>query len=293
VNALVRDPEVKLDRRVRVVQGGLKDGEALQVLTETADVTLHVAGVVAGVKRRDFFVPNVKGTVALANAARKNGVGRFVYVSSLAAREPSINFYAESKVAAEEALSEFENDFKLTILRPSAVYGPGDTATLPLLKSLMSVTALIPGTADARFGMVHVSDVAKSLAEAVMSHRVGVSNIDDGSGGHSWPELIDITRQEFNRPARAIYIPRPVAMGLGFAGDVVAHIRGKPSLFGRGQLRQIYHRDWCVTDAMWPIHNPISLQQGLPETIRWYQEQGLLPSHRTADTRPSSQDQKP
>lgn len=290
VVALVRDPKVILGPQVHVVRGGLQNEESLRILTKSADVVLHVAGVVSGVRRQDFYGPNVEGTVALAKAARQNGVARFIYVSSLAAREPTLNFYGESKAAAEIALQDFAKDFKLTILRPSAVYGPGDTATLPLLKNLMSTIGLIPGTATARFGMVHVADIARVLVEVVTSVKTGTFEIDDGSGGHSWPELIDVTRREFGLPKRAVYIPYRIALALGFIGDVLAHVRGKPSLLGQGQLRQIYHPDWCVKNPTWPIQNSISLQQGLPETIRWYQARGLLPLHQAADRRPSSQD---
>ncbi len=110
--------------------------------------------------RQDFFDPNVDGTMALAEAAQCNGVKQFVYVSSLAAKVSLLNNYAASKAAAEVALQNYTAKMCLTILRPAAVYGPGDTATLPLLKSLMARVAIIPGSATAQFSMVHVQDVA-------------------------------------------------------------------------------------------------------------------------------------
>jgi nucleoside-diphosphate-sugar epimerase len=293
VVALVRNPSVKLGSAVQIIQGGLHDENALRKFTTSIDVVLHVAGVVSAVNRQVFLAANAEGTVALAKAARDNGVKRFVHVSSLAAREPKLNYYGESKAAAETALQDFAKDFSLAILRPAAVYGPGDTATLPLLKTLLSRTAFIPGTPSARFGMVHVADVARVLFEAASSSISGTFEIDDGSGGHSWPELIDITQQAFGLPNRAFYIPRRLAMTLGFGGDMFAKLRGKPSLLGRGQLRQIYHADWRVSGATWPMQNSIPLSQGLPETIRWYQAQGLLPLLGAADRRPSSQDRTP
>jgi nucleoside-diphosphate-sugar epimerase len=293
VVVLVRKPSAKLGSSVRIVQGGLQDEDALRKFTTSVDLVVHVAGVVSAVNRQAFFAANVEGTVALVKAARENKVKRFVHVSSLAAREPNLNYYGESKAAAETALQDFAKDFSLAILRPAAVYGPGDTATLPLLKSLLSATAIIPGTTSARFGMVHVRDVARLLVEAASSNAAGTFEVDDGSGGHSWPELIDVTRQAFGLPNRVIYIPRGLAMTLGVGGDVIAQLRGKPSLLGRGQLRQIYHADWRVSGATWPMQNFIPLSQGLPETIRWYQAQGLLPLHGAADRRPSPQDKTP
>jgi nucleoside-diphosphate-sugar epimerase len=293
VVALVRSPSVKFGSAVRIVQGGLQDEDALHKVTTSVDAVLHVASVVSAVNRQAFFAANVEGTVALAKAARDNGVKRFVHVSSLAAREPDLNYYGESKAAAETALQDFAKDFSLAILRPAAVYGPGDTATLPLLKSLLSATAVIPGTTSARFGMVHVADVARILVDAVSSNTVGTFEVDDGSGGYSWPELIVVTQQVFGLPNRVLYIPRGIAMALGFGGDMLAQARGKPSLLDRGQLRQIYHTDWRVSGTTWPMQKFIPLSQGLPETIRWYQAQGLLPLHGAADRRPSSQDRTP
>lgn len=292
IAALVRNPQMaKLHGSVRVVQGNLQNLEALDALTRGADVVLHVAGAINGVTRGDFFTANVDGTLAVAQAARKNGVKHFILVSSLSAREPRLNFYGESKAAAEFALQGFVDDMKITIIRPSAVYGPGDKATLPLLKALTSSIALIPGTSTARFGMVHVEDVAGVLIKAAHQGVAGLFEIDDGSGGHRWAELVAITQETFGVPRKVFFIPRSFAMALGAAGDAIAKLRGKPSIVGRGQLRQIYHEDWRVAGAAWLHHNFIPLQQGLPDTIRWYQAQGLLPLRRSADRRPTHHDQ--
>jgi nucleoside-diphosphate-sugar epimerase len=291
VIALVRNPATsQVDHRVTLVQGDLNHETALLKLTENVDVVLHVAGVVSGVSRRDFFHANVDGTVALAEAARRNGVKHFIFVSSLAAREPALNYYGESKAAAEAAMQKFSGGMRLTILRPSAVYGPGDKATLPLLKTLLASTAFIPGTAAARFGMVHVDDVAKVLLDAMNSDRAGVFEIDDGSGGHSWADIVVITQAAFGLPKRVVYIPRAAAMALGCIGDAMANLRGKPSLLNTGQLRQIYHDDWRVKGRSWSDHTFITLSDGLPDTIRWYHAQGLLPLPRATDRRPTHKD---
>jgi hypothetical protein len=128
------------------------------------------------------------------------------------------------------------------------------------------------------------------LADAVSNQRHGTFEIDDGSGGHSWQEISNISRAAFGVPEKVIYIPKALALALGLAGDVVGKFRGKPSLLNSGQLRQVYHSDWRVKGQRWPLENPISIAKGLPETIRWYQAQGLLPLRDTADRRPSQQD---
>jgi nucleoside-diphosphate-sugar epimerase len=274
---LMRNPASdSLLNSVRIVKGDLHDGAALRNLTQGADVVLHVAGAVSAPSVAEFMRINLDGTLEVAKAAKANGVKRFVYVSSLAAREASLNGYCASKASAEAALEGFVADFELCVLRPSAVYGPGDTATLPLLQALMSKRAFIPGSPSARFAMVHVEDVARVLAEAVQG-PTGKFAICDGAPSHSWPELVAITQHVFARPGSVTYIPRAFAILAGLAGDGLARLRGKPSLVNSGQIRQIYHGDWSVVEDAWSQSNPTSLQNGLPQTIRWYQQQGLLP----------------
>ncbi len=283
ISILARSPAAtQFDQAIRVVKGDLQNSAALQDLTHKVDVVLHIAGVVSGVRRSDFTSVNCDGTVALAKAAKANGVKRFVYVSSLAAREPALTAYGESKDAAEKALKALAGNMHLCILRPSAVYGPGDTATLPLLQALVSSTAFIPGSVDARFAMVHVEDVARALAASVEG-ATGTFELHDGSTGHTWPEMISITRQHFGTPVRVVYIPKALAMGLGHIGDMIAKSRNRVWLVGTAQIRQIYHLDWCVKGTTWALKNPVSLQDGLPHTIRWYQSQGMLPQRRVND----------
>lgn len=284
LSLLMRNPVGKsLVESIRFIKGDLHNAAALQSLTTCADVVLHVAGAVSAPTLADFMRTNVEGTVAVATAAKANAVKRFVYVSSLAAREPALNGYCASKAAAEAALVAFAQDMEICILRPAAVYGPGDTATLPLLQALMAKRAFIPGSSDGRFAMVNVADVARVLADSV-NGPVGTFAIHDGVASHSWPELTALVQQNFGRPQQVSYIPKALALLAGLAGDGLARLRGKPSLVNSGQIRQIYHRDWSVNGIAWPLANPVSLQDGLVQTIRWYQKYGMLPDVVATDT---------
>ena len=100
VSALVRDPaRAEMNSNVRQVQGDLQNSAALDDLTKNADVVIHIAGVIGALSRNDFFVANEQGSLAVAEAAARNGVKRFVHISSLAAREPGLSMYGASKRA--------------------------------------------------------------------------------------------------------------------------------------------------------------------------------------------------
>jgi nucleoside-diphosphate-sugar epimerase len=282
VKALVRDPaRAKLPTAIETIQGALADETALQRLVQDVDVVLHMAGAVSGLAADDFMKANFHGTNATALAAKQNGIKRFIYVSSVAATQPQLGPYGRSKANAEQSLKVIFQDSQLLILRPSAVYGPHDTATLPLLQALMSNTAIIPGTRTNRFGMIHVEDLANILIDAATGSATGTFELDDTEGGHVWPDLIALTQKHFGTPTRQLYIPRSAAMLLGYAGDMLAMVHGKPSMVRSYQIRQLYHDNWTCAAPGWPRSTAIALKDGLPETIRWYQSQGLLPMGRS------------
>ena len=194
VSALVRDPSrANLPPEVRQVQGDLQNNVALNDLTQGADVVIHIAGVIGALRREDYFFANEQGTRAATEAASRNGVKRFVHISSLAAREPELSTYGASKRAGEAAVDKFKSKMSVVVLRPPAVYGPGDRGTLPLLRSLTQSFAVIPGTSTSRFSLIYVDDLARIIVEAAGATRTGVVELDDGQRqGYGWRELVPI-----------------------------------------------------------------------------------------------------
>lgn len=278
VSVLVRKPAQFTDSgEARVVAGDLFNKMALADLVKGADAVLHLAGAIKALRREGYFAANRDGTANLAEAARAAGTRRFVHVSSLAAREPQLSDYAASKRAAEEVLSTHAAAMNILIVRASAVYGPGDVATLPLLKALTGSLAVFPGRSEQRFSLIHVDDLAAVLCEALERDTTGTIEVDDLSGGHDWAELIDLAQAAYDRPGRHVFLPYAVAASAGFAGDVLAAITGQPQMLSSGKMRELYHPDWVVAGRNWPRPHPIGLGQGLPETIRAYQAEGKLP----------------
>jgi nucleoside-diphosphate-sugar epimerase len=284
VSVLVRNPDRLEDAsELRVVTGDLFNKLALAELVKGADAVLHLAGAIKARGREGFFAVNRDGTANLVQAAIEGGVKRFVHVSSLAAREPQLSDYGASKLAAEQAVTTPVTDMKTLIVRPSAVYGPGDEATLPLLKELMRSVAIIPGHSSQRFSLIHVNDLAVILYAALESERTGIAEVDDLSGGYGWGDVLAVTRHVFGTPKNCLFLPFGLASIAGAAADVLASVSGHPLMISLGKIRQLYHREWVVTGENWPRPNPVVLSHGLPETIRWYQEQGKLPRGKADD----------
>jgi nucleoside-diphosphate-sugar epimerase len=288
VKALVRRPrERQFSPVVNVVTGGLDDTAALGALVVDADVVVHVAGAISAISEAEYFRANFAGTKQLFETAQAAGVKRFVYVSSLAARLPSISAYAASKRAAEDYLQTVSTKMDVVILRPSAIYGPGDKATLPLLAALQKRVALLPGKASARFSLVHIADFAAVVAEAVLSDSKGLFEIDDMAGGHGWAELAEINLKQAGVPQHITYLPKGLVSLVALGAEVATFFTGLPGMVNRAKVRELYHEDWVVRGTPWPRANPIGLEKGLIETLNWYRSEGWLPPLKQADRRPA------
>src|SRR5688572_29449556 len=141
------------------VDGALDRPDTLVKLCSGADAVIHVAGLINARSRADFEAVNVAGTAAMIDAARKAGVRRFVHISSLAAREPELSSYGWSKAKSERLVAASGLDW--TIVRPPAVYGPGDRETLELFK--MARRGLVALPPRGRFSIIHVEDLCRLI----------------------------------------------------------------------------------------------------------------------------------
>ena len=275
VNALARRPQPD-QTRVTWVGGALEDRAAMHRLVATADAVIHVAGVVNAPDEAGFTAGNVTGTLQLLAAATAAGAQRFVHVSSLAAREPELSLYGRSKAQGERLVAESGLDW--AIVRPPAVYGPGDRELLDLFKAAR--TGLVPLPPRGKLSAIHVDDLTPLLLALVQPgapSRV-IYEADDGHAG-------GYTHQEFARAIGCAVERSPVLLPLP-AG--LLHLGARlDRLFRRDKAkltpdRAAYfcHPDWTADPAKAPppdLWRPrIGLEQGLAATAAWYSAQGWL-----------------
>jgi uncharacterized protein YbjT (DUF2867 family) len=130
------------------------------------EVALHLVGIVAEQgPEMTFERVNVGGVQTMLAEATRAGVRRFVCVSSLGA-DRGDSPYHRSKLAGEQLVQSFTGEW--VIVRPGAVYGPGDEHLSVLLRMIRTLP-VIPSIGDGsqRFQPIWHEDLAKALAVAV------------------------------------------------------------------------------------------------------------------------------
>lgn len=275
VRAITRRPMPDRDG-VEWIEGSLENATALDRLCQGADAVIHVAGVINARDPAGFEAGNVAGTAAMLDAARAASTKCFVHVSSLAAREPELSNYGASKARAEVLVKTAGIPF--SIVRPPAVYGPGDRETLELFKmAKRGLIALPPG---GRLSLLHADDLARLLIALAASNEVAARTLepDDGhAGGYSHREFAALLGRAVKREAVAVAVPHAI---LRTAAALDGLIRRDGAKLTPDRVAYFCHPDWVADTAkavprdVW--RPEIQTERGLEETADWYRTEGWL-----------------
>jgi nucleoside-diphosphate-sugar epimerase len=286
VRALARSPgkaAVLQAAGVTCMAGSLEDDASLRALVDGACAVIHCAGAVRGATQQQFDRVNVAGVRRLLRALeRRDGTPRLLSLSSLAAREPRLSYYAASKRGGEQVLINEARRTAWVALRPPAVYGPGDRELLPLFRAMARGFAPLPGNAEARFSMLFVDDLAGAVLAWLRCDRVanGVYPLDDGrAGGYDWREVAEIVERLCRRPVRLVRIPAWLPAVPAWLNMHAARLFGYAPMLTPQKLRELRHADWvCDSAALtgaigWEPR--VQLEEGLRRTPGWPGYQGL------------------
>jgi nucleoside-diphosphate-sugar epimerase len=241
---------------VEWVQGNLEDSRTLAALVAGTCAVVHCAGAVRGAWRSEFESVNAGGAGRIAAAAAGlTPAPRFLLMSSLAARMPELSDYAASKRSGENAVKAAAKDLRWTILRPPAVFGPGDRELAPLFRCIARGFAPLPARTKGRFSLIHVDDLASAVLRwlAADTGYGRIFELDDGRpGGYDWDTVLTLAGRALGRahPVRQVPIPVPLLRVAAWANLGAARLLGYAPMLTPGKVREITHSDWlCDSHA--------------------------------------------
>lgn len=284
VRALARRSDAGLsDVGVEVVRGSLDDLAALQTLVGAADVVVHCAGAIRARSKEAFVRINRDGTLRLAElVVAQPRPPRLLLMSSLAARAPQLSPYAATKRMAEDAVHRTLRDqAEFCILRPPAVYGPGDRATLPIFRQIQKGLLLVPA-ANARFSLLYVEDLAEIVARLldVPKWNGEIIEPDDGRGGYCWTDLARIGGDHLQRRVRTVPVPWLAIWLPAALAQIMGAVLRRTPMITPGKLRELYHADWVCQHTSGMLSSPgparVAFDNGFANTLAWYRQRGWL-----------------
>jgi nucleoside-diphosphate-sugar epimerase len=269
---------------VEAFDGDVSDERSLRGAADGCQTIIHAAGIAAEhPPERTFQRVNIDGTRYVILEAERAGVDRVVYISSLGA-ERGQSAYHKSKLVAEDVVRAFTRDW--VIVRPGAVYGPGDEHVSVLLRMVRSLP-IVPTIGDGtqRFQPIWHEDLARAVATAAErpDFRCRVLEVA-GPDVTSQNDLVARLRTLTGRAAPQAPLPEIVASWGIRALDAL----GVGAPVGEAQLQMLREGNVIAADHVNALGDvlgvaPTHLADGLARLVNEQPEQ--LPSEGTGTMR--------
>lgn len=206
------------------------------------DVVYHVAGIahsdsgkISPEKAALYYKVNTDLTVETAKKAKAEGVKQFIFMSSaivygesapigkskLITKDTPVspaNSYGDSKVQAENGILPLNDEsFKVVILRPPMIYGPGSKGNYPILSKLAQKLPVFPAVNNQR-SMLYIGNLMEFLRWMVENEEQGIFWPQNAEFSNT-TELVRLIAQAHGK--KLLIVP-----GFTWALKVLSHLTG-------------------------------------------------------------------
>ena len=300
VSMLVRPTSVTDALRAaeaRLVEGDLSDRGAVERLVEGADAVVHVAALYRTAGHPDSYYRevNVGGTGRLLEAAARQGVRRFVHTSTVGVHghveKPPADesapiapgdIYQETKAEAEALAFSFHRTrgVPVAVVRPGAIYGPGETRLLKLFRAIARGRYAVVGSGRSFYHPVYIDDlVAGFLLALDRPEAAGEAFLIAGPRYVSQDELAALIARSTGGRVWPFHIPAGPIQILGAAVEAIFVPFGlEPPIHRRRVDFWTKSRAFTIDKArrLLGYAPKVDVEEGIARTADWYREAGWL-----------------
>ena len=211
--------------QVQLFQANVRHRPSVERALEGADAAINLVGILHQEGAQSFSRVQALGAAAIAEAAAKAGVERFIQLSAIGADADSDSLYARTKGEAERAVRAAIP--AATILRPSIIFGPEDQFFNKFALMMSMAPALVPlplliGGGAAKFQPVYVDDVADALCAALEKPEAAGRTYElGGPRVYTFRQLLEFVLDETGHRRILLPVPFSVAPAMGLAGEAI------------------------------------------------------------------------
>ena len=197
------------------VHGDVVEGIRLEEGMQGCDAVIHLVGIIVEKGTNTFERVHHLGTRNVVEAAKRNGIKRFVHMSALGVHADGVALYQTTKWKGEEEVRQ--SGIPFCILRPSLIFGQGDGFVTQMMATIRSAPLFrpVPGDGTPKFRPIAVEDVTTCFVRALTYEAATNQTVDLGGADEL---TLNEVMAEIARCARvrkpAVHIPMP----LMFAG---------------------------------------------------------------------------
>ena len=274
--------------RLQVIRGDITEKDIVRELVEGIDVVYHLASAHLDVSLSDehYHQVNVGATRSLLEAARQEGVRRFVHCSSVGvigdvehppANETTecnpVNIYERTKFEGERTALDFacRTGFSVVVVRPAWVYGPRCPRTTKLFRTISKGRFPIFGSGTNLRHPVYITDAIQGLELCAETPDIdGEVFIIAGEVPVESRELVNLISQELNVRTQKIYLPLFLGQAAGLALELTFKLVGRQPPFSRRSMDFfLKHNAYTIAKSQSRLnYQPqVNLLTGIQKTI--------------------------
>ncbi len=295
VRALVRPSSKLRELEVEAVTGDLRDPESLDRAAAGCGLVFHVAADYRLWARDpdEMYRSNVEGTRNLLEAARRHGVERVVYTSTVGCigvprgglgdetvpvtLGEMTGAYKRSKFLAERVAMEFAaSGFPVVVVNPTAPVGDHDVKPTPTGKIVLDfLKRKMPAFIDTGLNLLDVRDAAEAHVLAAERGRPGERYIV-GCENLTLAEILQKLARLTGREAPRVRLPYAVAYAAGVVTTGWARVTGQPPRAPLDAVRMAKKKMFVSTEKARRELGfaPGSVDVALGRAVEWFQANG-------------------
>lgn len=283
--------------QAEIFWGDVTDIRAVEEATRGVETVYHIAAVFRSAALPDsvYWATNYHGTRNMLQAAVKARVNRFIHCSTCGVqgniRNPPASedtpynprdVYQRSKAKAEQEVLRVhsEEGLPVTVIRPVAVYGPGDNRWLKLFRSIARRRFVMLGSGETLIHMIYISDLVEAFCLAAQNaNAIGRVYTVGGENYVTLNELTRVIAAAVGVPAPWLKFPFwPARLLSGVVEDACRVVGVEPPIFRRRIDLFVNNRAFDITRAKVELgfQPKVSLEDGIGLTAAWYKSQGRL-----------------
>lgn len=277
--------------------GSVTDPEVVEACMPGVEVVHHVAAAFreTGAPDSHFYEVNVTGTRTLLDAALRHGVRKFVHCSTCGVhgdvRDPPADedapilpadYYQETKYLGELVVREYaEKGLETVVLRPNALYGPGDPGRfLMLFRQVRKGFFPMFGDGTTRYHTLYIDNFLDAFALSMEPERgAGRAYLVADEECPTIEELVEEVARALDVDVRIVHLPMTPLVVAGHVMEKIARpLRLSPPIFPRrvDWFRQTRAFDIGRARRELGYEPRVGLREGLRVTAEWYRRHGYL-----------------
>jgi len=285
-----------LSKNIEIKYIDYNNTKEIMKLLHGQDILIHTAALTRAKNWQQFKKINVDLTEKLIEFYNKTtSLKQFIFISSQAAAGPAPNkntlklesdechpvtMYGNSKLLAENLIKE-KTEKPWTIIRPVAVFGPGDSDFLQYFRLIKKHLAMFIGFQQKYYNFIFVDDLVEMISKTITNEKAyNETFFARGTDVLSIQQFVHYIEGVMNTKALHLHIPQFLLYPIAMISEILTVFSYRPPIVNREKIKEFKQNNWIVSGVkakkILDFEFSGNMLDKLEITYQWYKDKGWI-----------------